>query len=103
MLFGWAGNSRTTLVLDSELEWSGMYAAAPTVPELSSKVKMLITGIKVIDLLAPYQLGGKVGLFGGAGVGKTVLIMELIHNVAKVYKGYSVFAGVRVQTQAKTE
>jgi F-type H+-transporting ATPase subunit beta len=101
MLFTWKdpSHSKTTLVLDSEFEWSGMYAAAPGVPELSGEVEMLITGIKVIDLLAPYQLGGKVGLFGGAGVGKTVLIMELIHNVAKAYKGYSVFAGVGERTR----
>ena len=54
---------------------------------------MLVTGIKVVDLLAPYAKGGKIGLFGGAGVGKTVLIMELINNVAKGHGGYSVFAG----------
>merc|ERR1711934_69516 len=60
---------------------------------------MLITGIKVVDLLAPYQKGGKIGLFGGAGVGKTVLIMELINNVAKAHGGYSVFAGVGERTR----
>jgi F0F1-type ATP synthase beta subunit len=59
----------------------------------------LITGIKVVDLLAPYARGGKIGLFGGAGVGKTVLIQELINNVAKAYGGYSVFAGVGERTR----
>ena len=58
-----------------------------------------MTGIKVIDLLAPYSKGGKIGLFGGAGVGKTVLIMELINNIAKVHSGYSVFAGVGERTR----
>ena len=60
---------------------------------------MLVTGIKVIDLLAPYARGGKIGLFGGAGVGKTVLIQELINNVAKKHGGYSVFAGVGERTR----
>jgi F-type H+-transporting ATPase subunit beta len=59
----------------------------------------LVTGIKVVDLLAPYVRGGKIGLFGGAGVGKTVLIMELINNVAKKHGGYSVFAGVGERTR----
>jgi F0F1-type ATP synthase beta subunit len=58
------------------------------------ELKFLITGIKVVDLLAPYARGGKIGLFGGAGVGKTVVIQELINNVAKAHGGYSVFAGV---------
>merc|ERR1711970_517164 len=61
--------------------------------------EVLVTGIKVVDLLAPYQKGGKIGLFGGAGVGKTVLIMELINNVAKAHGGYSVFAGVGERTR----
>ena len=60
---------------------------------------MLITGIKVVDLLAPYARGGKIGLFGGAGVGKTVLIMELINNIASAHGGYSVFAGVGERTR----
>jgi len=59
----------------------------------------LITGIKVVDLMAPYNKGGKIGLFGGAGVGKTVLIMELINNIAKKHGGYSVFAGVGERTR----
>ena len=61
--------------------------------------EVLVTGIKVIDLLAPYSKGGKIGLFGGAGVGKTVLIMELINNIAKVHSGFSVFAGVGERTR----
>ena len=69
-------------------------AAAPTFENLSTSAEPLYTGIKVIDLLEPYAKGGKIGLFGGAGVGKTVLIMELINNIAKAYSGMSVFAGV---------
>lgn len=67
--------------------------------ELSTKSEILTTGIKVVDLLAPYAKGGKIGLFGGAGVGKTVLIMELINNIAKAHSGYSVFAGVGERTR----
>ncbi|WP_420961419.1 F0F1 ATP synthase subunit beta [Brucella sp. IR073] len=72
---------------------------APEYIEQSTEAQILITGIKVIDLLAPYAKGGKIGLFGGAGVGKTVLIMELINNVAKAHGGYSVFAGVGERTR----
>lgn len=72
---------------------------APELTRQSTKVEMLETGIKVVDLLAPYQKGGKIGLFGGAGVGKTVLIQELINNVAKKYGGFSVFAGVGERTR----
>ena len=72
---------------------------APTFAEQGSGSDMLVTGIKVVDLLAPYQKGGKIGLFGGAGVGKTVLIMELINNVAKAHGGFSVFAGVGERTR----
>ena len=72
---------------------------APSFEDQGSGQELLITGIKVIDLLAPYARGGKIGLFGGAGVGKTVLIMELINNVAKVHGGYSVFAGVGERTR----
>ena len=72
---------------------------APSLSELSGKVEILETGIKVIDLLAPYIKGGKIGLFGGAGVGKTVLIQELIHNVAQEHGGISVFAGVGERTR----
>merc|ERR1711956_171032 len=66
---------------------------------MSVEAEILVTGIKVVDLLAPYAKGGKIGLFGGAGVGKTVLIMELINNVAKAHGGYSVFAGVGERTR----
>merc|ERR1719263_752797 len=72
---------------------------APAFDEQGSGAELLITGIKVVDLLAPYTKGGKIGLFGGAGVGKTVLIMELINNVAKAHGGYSVFAGVGERTR----
>ena len=76
-----------------------IHRQAPKFIELSAKNEILHTGIKVIDLLAPYAKGGKVGLFGGAGVGKTVLIMELINNIAKAHGGYSVFAGVGERTR----
>ncbi len=74
-------------------------APAPAFVEQATEVEMLETGIKVVDLLAPYAKGGKIGLFGGAGVGKTVLIMELINNIAKEHGGYSVFAGVGERTR----
>jgi F-type H+-transporting ATPase subunit beta len=76
-----------------------IHRPAPGFAEQSTQVEMLTTGIKVIDLIAPYARGGKIGLFGGAGVGKTVLIMELINNVAKGHGGYSVFAGVGERTR----
>merc|ERR1712058_218357 len=71
-----------------------IHAEAPDFSDMSVEQEILVTGIKVVDLLAPYCKGGKIGLFGGAGVGKTVLIMELINNVAKAHGGFSVFAGV---------
>ncbi|QLQ19727.1 MAG: F0F1 ATP synthase subunit beta [Exiguobacterium profundum] len=77
----------------------GIHQAAPEFDQQSTEAQILVTGIKVIDLLAPYAKGGKIGLFGGAGVGKTVLIQELINNVAKVHSGYSVFAGVGERTR----
>ncbi|CAA0106683.1 ATP synthase subunit beta [Starkeya nomas] len=77
----------------------GIHQPAPTYAEQSTEAEILVTGIKVVDLLAPYSKGGKVGLFGGAGVGKTVLIMELINNIAKAHGGYSVFAGVGERTR----
>lgn len=77
----------------------GIHRSAPSFEQLSTKVEVLVTGIKVVDLMAPYAKGGKIGLFGGAGVGKTVLIMELINNVAKQHGGYSVFAGVGERTR----
>ncbi|MBM5781861.1 MAG: F0F1 ATP synthase subunit beta [Pelagibacterales bacterium] len=76
-----------------------IHAAAPELVDQATETEILVTGIKVIDLLAPYAKGGKIGLFGGAGVGKTVLIMELINNVAKAHSGYSVFAGVGERTR----
>jgi F-type H+-transporting ATPase subunit beta len=76
-----------------------IHQPAPAYTEQSTEAQILVTGIKVVDLLAPYAKGGKVGLFGGAGVGKTVLIQELINNVAKAHGGYSVFAGVGERTR----
>lgn len=76
-----------------------IHQEAPTYDKLSTQTEPLYTGIKVIDLLEPYAKGGKIGLFGGAGVGKTVLIMELINNIAKAYEGMSVFAGVGERTR----
>ena len=76
-----------------------IHGEAPAFDQQSTATEILITGIKVIDLLAPYTKGGKIGLFGGAGVGKTVLIMELINNIAKVHSGVSVFAGVGERTR----
>ena len=84
--------------IGNEIEW-GIHRAAPEFIEQSTKVEAFETGIKVVDLLAPYARGGKIGLFGGAGVGKTVLIMELINNIAKQHGGYSVFAGVGERTR----
>ena len=78
---------------------SPIHKEAPAFVEQSTEQEILITGIKVVDLLAPYAKGGKIGLFGGAGVGKTVLIMELINNIAKGHGGYSVFAGVGERTR----
>ena len=84
--------------LNNPEKWS-IHRTAPTFENQSTKTEMFETGIKVVDLLAPYSKGGKVGLFGGAGVGKTVVIMELIHNVAFKHSGYSVFAGVGERTR----
>ena len=76
-----------------------IHRPAPTFDQQATTTKILETGIKVVDLIAPYALGGKIGLFGGAGVGKTVIIMELIHNIATAHGGYSVFAGVGERTR----
>jgi F-type H+-transporting ATPase subunit beta len=76
-----------------------IHAPAPDFVDQSTEAEVLVTGIKVIDLLCPYAKGGKIGLFGGAGVGKTVLIMELVNNIAKLFGGYSVFAGVGERTR----
>merc|ERR1711959_376653 len=83
-------NSKMTLPL---------HADAPEFTDQETEAQMLVTGIKVVDLLNPYAKGGKIGLFGGAGVGKTMLIMELINNVAKNHGGFSVFAGVGERTR----
>ncbi|MDR1975984.1 MAG: F0F1 ATP synthase subunit beta [Campylobacteraceae bacterium] len=84
--------------IESKTSWS-IHRDPPPFEEQSTKSEVFETGIKVVDLLAPYAKGGKVGLFGGAGVGKTVIIMELIHNVAFKHSGYSVFAGVGERTR----
>ena len=80
-----------------------IHRTAPKYDELNTSNEILVTGIKVVDLLAPYMKGGKIGLFGGAGVGKTVLIMELINNIAKVHGGNSVFCGVGERTREGTQ
>ncbi|MBC6436639.1 MAG: F0F1 ATP synthase subunit beta [Rhodobacteraceae bacterium] len=80
-------------------ERRGIHQPAPEFADQSTEAEILVTGIKVVDLLAPYAKGGKIGLFGGAGVGKTVLIQELINNIAKVHSGFSVFAGVGERTR----
>ena len=80
-----------------------IHRSAPKYENISTKSEILETGIKVVDLLAPYAKGGKIGLFGGAGVGKTVIIMELINNIAKQHGGYSVFAGVGERTREGTD
>lgn len=84
--------------INAKERWS-IHRHAPKLTEQSTEIKIFETGIKVIDLLEPYVKGGKIGLFGGAGVGKTVIIMELINNVAKAHKGISVFAGVGERTR----
>ncbi|MBF0843747.1 F0F1 ATP synthase subunit beta, partial [Streptococcus danieliae] len=85
--------------LGEHLDRQPIHKKAPSFDELSTSTEILETGIKVIDLLAPYLKGGKVGLFGGAGVGKTVLIQELIHNIAQEHGGISVFTGVGERTR----
>jgi len=84
--------------IETELRWP-IHRAAPSFVEQATSKEILETGIKVVDLLAPYVKGGKIGLFGGAGVGKTVIIMELINNIAKAHGGYSVFGGVGERTR----
>src|SRR5262245_44029492 len=84
--------------VQSEERWP-IHRAAPNLENQSTELKMFETGIKVIDLLEPYLQGGKIGLFGGAGVGKTVVIMELIHNIALKHGGVSVFGGVGERTR----
>ena len=84
--------------IESKENWP-IHRQAPSFNDQSTETEILVTGIKVIDLLAPYAKGGKIGLFGGAGVGKTVIIMELINNIAKAHGGFSVFAGVGERTR----
>ncbi|HPJ23946.1 MAG TPA: F0F1 ATP synthase subunit beta, partial [Bacillota bacterium] len=85
--------------LEGNPEYMPIHKDAPKIEDLNAETEILETGIKVVDLLAPYIKGGKIGLFGGAGVGKTVLIQELIHNVAEEHGGISVFAGVGERTR----
>ena len=82
-----------------DVEYMPIHRKAPAFEEQATSTEMLETGIKVVDLFCPYQKGGKIGLFGGAGVGKTVLIQELIHNIATEHGGYSVFTGVGERTR----
>ena len=84
---------------ENSLSGRAIHQPAPEFVEQSTEAEILVTGIKVVYLVAPYAKGGKIGLFGGAGVGKTVIIMELINNVAKAHGGYSVFAGVGERTR----
>ncbi len=98
-IFDVVGNTIDGKGACSATQKASIHQKAPSFAEQSTETEILVTGIKVIDLLAPYSKGGKVGLFGGAGVGKTVLIMELINNIAKAHGGYSVFAGVGERTR----
>ena len=98
-IFNVLGDTVDNLPFDEKAERWSIHRSAPGYSELSASAEMLETGIKVIDLICPYSKGGKVGLFGGAGVGKTVLIMELINNVAKQHGGLSVFTGVGERTR----
>ncbi len=98
-LFNVVGRAIDGLPQPSTTETRGIHQEAPSFDQLATSVEMLETGIKVVDLLEPYARGGKIGLFGGAGVGKTVLIMELINNIAKAHEGLSVFAGVGERTR----
>ena len=98
-LFNVVGQAIDGLPVVSTENGNPIHREAPKFEDLSTESEVLFTGIKVIDLLEPYSKGGKIGLFGGAGVGKTVLIMELINNIAKGYAGLSVFAGVGERTR----
>jgi F-type H+/Na+-transporting ATPase subunit beta len=98
-LFNVIGRAIDGLPQPETTETRAIHQPAPAFDELAAQVEMLETGIKVVDLLEPYARGGKIGLFGGAGVGKTVLIMELINNIAKAHEGLSVFAGVGERTR----
>ena len=98
-IFNVLGDTVDNLPFDENVERWNIHRSAPGYSELSTSTEVLETGIKVIDLICPYSKGGKVGLFGGAGVGKTVLIMELINNIAKQHGGLSVFTGVGERTR----
>jgi F-type H+-transporting ATPase subunit beta len=98
-LFNVVGEAIDGMEQPKATEGLPIHRSAPTFEELSTSTEVLFTGIKVIDLIEPYAKGGKIGLFGGAGVGKTVLIQELINNIAKAYSGLSVFAGVGERTR----
>ncbi len=98
-IFNVLGDTVDNKPFDGSVERWNIHRAAPSYSELSTSTEILETGIKVIDLICPYSKGGKIGLFGGAGVGKTVLIMELINNVAKQHGGLSVFTGVGERTR----
>ena len=98
-MFNVLGEPIDNIAPPTEVEYMPIHRKAPAFEEQATSQEMLETGIKVVDLLCPYQKGGKIGLFGGAGVGKTVLIQELIHNIATEHGGYSVFTGVGERTR----
>lgn len=98
-MFNVLGEPIDEMVPPTDVEYLPIHRKAPAFEEQATTAEMLETGIKVVDLLCPYQKGGKIGLFGGAGVGKTVLIQELIHNIATEHGGYSVFTGVGERTR----
>ena len=98
-MFNVLGDPIDEVEAPKDVEYMPIHRKAPTFEEQATSTEMLETGIKVVDLLCPYQKGGKIGLFGGAGVGKTVLIQELIHNIATEHGGYSVFTGVGERTR----
>ena len=98
-IFNVLGDTVDNMPFDQSVERWNIHRSAPAYSELSTSTEVLETGIKVIDLICPYSKGGKIGLFGGAGVGKTVLIMELINNIAKQHGGLSVFTGVGERTR----
>lgn len=98
-IFNVLGQPIDNIAAPTEVEYEPIHRAAPKFEEQATETEMLETGIKVVDLLCPYQKGGKIGLFGGAGVGKTVLIQELIRNIATEHGGYSVFTGVGERTR----
>ena len=98
-IFNVLGDTVDNMPFEADAEYHSIHKAAPSYDELATSTEILETGIKVIDLICPYSKGGKIGLFGGAGVGKTVLIMELINNIAKEHGGLSVFTGVGERTR----